>query len=124
MLQQGVENIWIFARFWSCWENPSKSLRAAEKNKEKVEANCTDFSAEFFGSHSVEMFCFARKTKIQMLTTSAGAWYLLGSLFLNDYNFITKSWLQKQILIFYTNFVGSWKIYYKNDTQKLFHPIL
>ena len=69
-LQQGVENIWIFACFWSCWENPSKSLRAAEKNKEKVEANCTGFSAEFFGSQSVEMFCFARKTKIQMLTTS------------------------------------------------------
>ena len=60
--------IWIFARFWSCWENPSKSLRAAEKsqggaekNKETVEANCTGFSAEFFGSQSVEMFCFARK---------------------------------------------------------------
>ena len=62
--------------FLSCWENPSKTLRAAEKsqgvaekNKEIVEANCTDFSAEFFGSQSVEMFCFARKTKIQMLTT-------------------------------------------------------
>ena len=47
-----------------------KSQGAAEKNKEKVEANCTGFSAEFFGSQSVEMFCFARKTKIQMLTTS------------------------------------------------------
>ena len=64
--------------FWSCWENPSKSLRAAEKsqgaaekNKEKVEVNCTGFSAEFFGSQSIEMFCFARKTKIQMLTTSS-----------------------------------------------------
>ena len=44
---------------------------AAEKNKEKVEANCTGFSAEFFGSQSVEMFCFARETKIQMLTTSS-----------------------------------------------------
>ena len=41
-----------------------KSQGAAEKNKEKVEANCTGFSAEFFGSQSVEMFCFARKTKI------------------------------------------------------------
>ena len=78
MLQQGVENIWIFAHFWSCWENPSKSLRAAEKsqgaaekNKEKVEANCTGFSAEFFGSQSVEMFCFAKKTEIQMLSTSS-----------------------------------------------------
>ena len=70
-LQQGVMNIWIFARFWSCWENPSKSLRAVEKNKEKVEANCTGFSAEFLCSQSVEMFCFARKTKIQMLTTSS-----------------------------------------------------
>ena len=44
---------------------------AAEKNEERVEANCTGFSAEFFGSQSVEMFCFARKTKIQMLTTSS-----------------------------------------------------
>ena len=65
MLRQGVENIWIFVRFWSCWENPSKSLRAAEKsqgaadkNKEKVEANCTGFSAEFFGFQSVKMFSF------------------------------------------------------------------
>ena len=46
--------------------NLSKSLRAAEKsqgaaekNKEKVEANWTGFSAEFFGSQSVEMFCFS-----------------------------------------------------------------
>ena len=44
---------------------------AAEKNKEKVEANCTGFSAEFFGSQSVEMLCFAKKTKIQMLTFSS-----------------------------------------------------
>ena len=29
-----------------------KSQRAAEKNKEKVEAKCTGFSAEFFGSQS------------------------------------------------------------------------
>ena len=43
---------------------------AAEKSQEKVEANSTGFSAEFVGSQSVEMFCFARKTKIQMLTTS------------------------------------------------------
>ena len=48
-----------------------KSQGAAEKNKENVEANCTGFSAEFFGYQSVEMFCFARKTKIQMLTTSS-----------------------------------------------------
>ena len=32
---------------------------AAEKNKEKVEAN---FSAEFFGSQSVEMFCLVTST--------------------------------------------------------------
>ena len=46
-------DVWIFAPWiWSCWENASKSLRAAkksqgtaEKNKEKVEANCTGFSA-------------------------------------------------------------------------------
>ena len=34
---------------------------AAEKNKEKVAANCPGFSAEFFGSQSIEMFCFAGK---------------------------------------------------------------
>ena len=28
---------------------------AAEKNKEKFEANCTGFSADFFGTQSVEM---------------------------------------------------------------------
>ena len=47
-----------------------KKCGDTEKNKEKLEANCTGFSAEFFGSQSVEMFCFARKTKIQMLTAS------------------------------------------------------
>ena len=76
-LRQGVKHIWIFACSWSCWEDPSKSLRAdeksqgtPEKNKEKVEANYTGFLAEFFGSQSVEMIGFTRKTKIQMLTTS------------------------------------------------------
>ena len=54
----------IQAKFKSCWEK-----------SRKVEANDTGFSAEFFGSQSVEMFCFARKTKIQMLTTSF--WSLL-----------------------------------------------
>ena len=44
-------------------------IGAAEKKREKVEANYTGFSAEFFGSQSVEMFCFARKTKILLLTT-------------------------------------------------------
>jgi hypothetical protein len=44
---------------------------AAEKNKEKVEAISNGFSAEFFGSQSVEMICFARETKIQILTTSS-----------------------------------------------------
>ena len=46
-------DVWIFAQWiWSYLEHPSKSLRAAEKsqgaaekNKEKVEANCTGFSA-------------------------------------------------------------------------------
>ena len=37
--------------------------------------NCTGFSAEFFGSQSVEKFCFA------------GANYLSGSLFLDNYDF-------------------------------------
>jgi hypothetical protein len=41
--------------------------------KEKVEANCTGFSVEFFGSQLVEMFFFARKTKIEMLTTSSSS---------------------------------------------------
>jgi hypothetical protein len=40
----------------------------AAERENKVESNCTGFSAEFFGSQSVEMFCFARK-KNQMLTT-------------------------------------------------------
>ena len=48
-----------------------KSQGADEKSQEKVEANCTGFSAEFFGSQSVEMFCLARKTKVQMLTASS-----------------------------------------------------
>ena len=77
MLRQGFKNIWIFAYFRNCWENTSKSLRAleksqgaAEKNKEKVKANFIGFSAEFFGSQTVETLAFfARKTKIQMLTT-------------------------------------------------------
>ena len=54
-------------------ESPTEFWRffgAAEKNKEKVKANCTGFSAEFFGSQSEEMFCFDRK-KNQMLTTSS-----------------------------------------------------
>jgi hypothetical protein len=42
-----------------------KSQGAAEK---KNEANCTSFSAEFFGFQSVEM---VRKTKIQMVTISS-----------------------------------------------------
>ena len=68
MLQQGVKNIWIFVRFFGAAE---KSQGAADKDKEKFEANCTGFSEEFFDSVSVEMFCLARKTKIQMLTTSS-----------------------------------------------------
>ena len=70
MLRQSVQNIWFFACFLSCWENPNKSLRAAEKsqgadekNKGNFEANCTDFSAEFFGSQSVDMFCFCQENK-------------------------------------------------------------
>ena len=44
-----------------------QSLRAAEKNNEKVEANYTGFSAELFGAQSIEMLCFARRTKIQIV---------------------------------------------------------
>ena len=57
--------------FSRVFEAAEQKLGAAEKNKEKVEANCTGFSAEFYGSQSVEMFYFARKTKILMLTTSS-----------------------------------------------------
>ena len=66
--------------FGAAEKNPSKSLRAAEKsqgatekNKEKVKANCTGFSAEFFGSQSVEMFCFARKQKFKCWQLLPGA---------------------------------------------------
>ena len=55
--------------FWSCWGKSRKNWGAAEKNKEKIEASCTGCSAEFFGSQSLEMLCFARKTKFQRLTT-------------------------------------------------------
>ena len=68
---------WEHLNFRAVFEAAEELLRKAkkkcgdtEKNKEKLEANCTGFSAEFFGSQSVEMFCFARKTKIQMLSTS------------------------------------------------------
>ena len=44
---------------------PKVYLGAAEKNKEKVKAYCTGFSAEFFGSQSVEMFSFAGKQKFK-----------------------------------------------------------
>ena len=37
------------------FEAAEQKLRAAEKNKEKFEANCTGFLAEFIGSQSVEM---------------------------------------------------------------------
>ena len=43
---------------------------AAEKIQAKVGANSTGFSAEIFGSQSVQIFCFARKTIIQMLISS------------------------------------------------------
>jgi hypothetical protein len=40
-------------------------LRKSKQSQEKVETNGTGFSAEFFGSQLVEMFCFARKTKLK-----------------------------------------------------------
>ena len=76
-----VENIWIFTRFLKLL---SKSLRAAEKNKEKVEANCTGFSADFFGTQSVEM---PGKQKFKCWQLLAGACFLSGYLFLNNYDF-------------------------------------
>ena len=55
--------------FLDVFGTAEKSKGVTEKNKEKVKANCSGLSAQFFGSQSVEMFCFARKTKNQMLTT-------------------------------------------------------
>ena len=64
MLWLGVKKIWIFVRFWSCWENPSKSLGAAEKKQEKDEANCAGFSAVFFGFQSVETICWIENLNV------------------------------------------------------------
>ena len=54
------------------------SYWAAEKNKEKVEAKCTGFSAEWF--------CFVGKTK--MMTTSCRIFTKPTHVFLNPKNFI------------------------------------
>ena len=56
---------------------------AAEQNKEKVEANCAGFSAEFLDSHSVETFCFARKTETSSRSLTRIHQSLLKSLGLN-----------------------------------------
>ena len=56
---------------------------AAEKNEEKIEATCTGFSTEFFGSHVL----FYQKNKSSNFQLLAGACHLLGSLFLNPYDF-------------------------------------
>ena len=45
-----------FLRVFELLRKSKQSLRVAEKSQEKVEANGTGFSAEFFGSQSVEMF--------------------------------------------------------------------
>ena len=58
-----------FLAFLELLRKSKQKLEAAEKNKEKIEASCTGCSAEFFASQSVEMLCFARKTKFQRLTT-------------------------------------------------------
>ena len=81
-----VKNIWIFARFLkvlrSCWEKSRKNWGDTEKRKEKLEANCTVFSAEFFGSQFLP-----GKQKFKCWQLLAGASFLSGSLFLNNYNF-------------------------------------
>ena len=64
-----------------------QSLSTAGKSQEKVEAKGTGFSVEFFGSQSVETVCFARKTKIQKLTTSCQSLTSLRLSFLNPYDF-------------------------------------
>ena len=76
----------------------SKSLKAAEKNKEKVEANCTGFSADFFGTQSVEM---PGKQKFKCWQLLAGACYLSGSLFLKNYDFIDHGHEKKKLCIFF-----------------------
>ena len=54
-----VSRTFEFLRIFGATE---KSQGAPEKNKEKVEANCTGFSAEFFASQSVEiLFCQENK---------------------------------------------------------------
>ena len=62
MLQQGVENIWIFTCFLNCWENQSKSLRDAEKSQGAAEKKLklTALSSQQ-SSQSVEMFCLPGK---------------------------------------------------------------
>ena len=57
-----VSGTFEFLQVFGAAEKIKQSLRDAEKSQEKVEANGTGFSAE--------LFCFARKTKNQMLTTS------------------------------------------------------
>ena len=45
----------------SCSSNVSRAAEKIQptlKNKEKVEANCTGFSVEYFGSQSLEMQAF------------------------------------------------------------------
>jgi hypothetical protein len=42
--------VWKTFEFLRVLGAAEKIQGAAEKNKEKVEANCTGFSAEFFGS--------------------------------------------------------------------------
>ena len=37
-------------------------LELLRKLKKKIEAICAGFLAELFGSQSIEIFCFARKT--------------------------------------------------------------
>ena len=52
---------------------------AAEKNEEKIEATCTGFSTEFFGSHVL----FYQKNKSSNFQLLAGAWQESTIFFLN-----------------------------------------
>ena len=62
-----VLNTFEFLRIFGAAEKiQAKVFRAAEKSQGIAEKN-----NEFFGSQSVEMFCFARKTKINMWRTSS-----------------------------------------------------
>ena len=63
----------------------AKWLRAAEKNKEKVEANCTGFSAKLSSLvlGQWKFYALSGKWKFQYWQLLAGAWQKSTNVFLN-----------------------------------------